>query len=96
MKRLTESNLSISSICVRIGPLRPRSVNSMQASLVQAADDDSACCDCSILIVGKRSGLGRLRRRPTWLDFNGVRNRQGIFQFNTQVPDGPVHLCMTQ
>lgn len=37
------------------------------------------------------SALGRPRRRPKLLDFNGLCNRKGIFQFHAEIPDGAVH-----
>ncbi|SMO73119.1 hypothetical protein SAMN06265380_10716 [Ruegeria faecimaris] len=30
------------------------------------------------------------------LCFNGFRNSQGIFKFNTKIPDRAVHLCVPQ
>ena len=37
------------------------------------------------------SPLGRPRRQPKLLDFNGLCNRKGILQFNAEIPDGAVH-----
>ena len=50
-----------------------------------------AGCSRRIPTYRSMAGLGRPRRRPTLLDFNGLCNRKGIFQFNAEIPDGAVH-----
>ena len=55
------------------------------------------------VLAGRSSGLQVINECPQWagvdtgprlLDFHALRNRQGIFQIDTQVPDGAVHLGM--
>lgn len=40
------------------------------------------------------AGVGRSYKRPKHLDFNGFGDRQCIFQFDPERPDGAVHFCV--
>ncbi len=42
----------------------------------------------------RTAGSGRPRRRPKFLDFNGLCDRKGVFEFNAQISDCAVHLCV--
>ncbi len=47
-------------------------------------------------VVGSMSGLGRLWRRPSGLDFDSFGDHQRIFKLDAEVPDSAVHLGVTQ
>jgi hypothetical protein len=48
----------------------------------------------SVKAIGERQVRAVHVERPKDLDFNGLGNSQGIFQFNAEISRCAVHLCM--
>ncbi len=72
------------------------SVTGQTLDLAAAANVGNAGCDRSIEEMGRMSALGRPRRRPAYLYFNGFRDCQSIFQFNAKISNRAVHLCVSE
>ena len=87
-------NVSTESDVARTAALSALVVSKRMLRDVLTAASVKLCCGADTR-VERRQRAARVER-PKRLDFNGFRNRQGVFKFNAQIPNGAVHLRMSQ